>query len=107
MGYAFRQDQRLAGDSHAVHPAGAGPAKQLTLTGSGDIKLIVDLTTIDLAGIDGSIVIDSVLQEAYKGTTLMNEHMSGDFPILVPGLNAISWTGNVTSVVVKPDWRYL
>ena len=79
----------------------------LTLNGSGDIKLMVGLTTIDLADIDGSIVLDSVLQEAYKGTTLQNERMSGDFPILLPGMNAISWTGNVTSIVVQPNWRYL
>ena len=37
----------------------------------------------------------------------MNERMAGDFPVLVPGLNGISWTGSVTSVVVKPRWRYL
>jgi len=48
-----------------------------------------------------------VLKEAYKGNTLMNDHMSGDFPVLKPGLNAISWSGNVTSVIVKPNWRCL
>lgn len=47
------------------------------------------------------------LKEAYKGNTLMNDHMSGDFPVLKPGLNAISWTGTVTQVTVKPNWRYL
>ena len=79
----------------------------LTVTGSGDITLTVGTTIVELTGITDSIVIDCALKEAYKGTTLMNEHMSGDFPILVPGLNAISWTGNVTRVVVKPNWRYL
>ena len=79
----------------------------LTITGSGDINLMVGVTAIELTDIDGSVVIDSVLQEAYKGTTLQNEHMSGDFPILLPGMNAISWTGNVTSIVVQPNWRYL
>lgn len=33
--------------------------------------------------------------------------MSGDFPTLLPGSNAISWTGNVTKVVIQPNWRYL
>ena len=79
----------------------------LTVTGSGDIVLTVGTTIVELDDITDSIVLDCALKEAYKGTTLMNEHMVGDFPILVLGLNAISWTGNVTSVVVTPNWRYL
>lgn len=41
------------------------------------------------------------------GTTLMNEHMTGEFPVLKPGANAVSWTGTVSKVVAKPNWRYL
>ncbi len=62
---------------------------------------------MELEDISGSIVIDSVLQEAYQGTTLMNDHMTGEFPLLRPGANAISWTGTVTKVVVQPNWRHL
>lgn len=79
----------------------------LTVTGSGNITLMVGLTIVELENISGSIVIDSVLQEAYQGTTLMNNHMNGEFPVLKPGANAISWTGTVTKVVVRPNWRYL
>ena len=47
-----------------------------------------------------------------KNTALMfaqriGDHMSGDFPVLKPGLNGISWSGNVTSIVISPRWRYL
>ena len=31
----------------------------------------------------------------------------GEFPVLKPGANAISWTGTVTRVVVRPNWRSL
>ena len=58
-------------------------------------------------GITGSITLDSELQESYTGTTSMNSAMSGEFPILKPGMNAISWSGEVTKVEVKPNWRYL
>ena len=68
---------------------------------------MVGTTIVELTDISGSIVIDSVLQEAYTGSELMNDHMSGDFPVLKPGANAISWTGTVTRVVVRPNWRYL
>ena len=79
----------------------------LTVTGSGNITLMVGTTIAELENISGSIVIDSVLQEAYQGTTLMNDHMNGEFPVLKPGANAISWTGTVTKIVVRPNWRYL
>ena len=79
----------------------------LTVTGSGDITLMVGTTIVELENIFGSIVIDSVLQEAYQGSTLMNDHMNGEFPVLKPGTNAISWTGAVTKVVIRPNWRYL
>ena len=79
----------------------------ITLTGSGDITLMAGTTIVELADITTGIVLDCALKEAYLGTTLMNDHMSGDFPILKPGLNAISWSGNVMSVVISPRWRYL
>ena len=68
---------------------------------------MVGTTIVELMDISGSIVIDSALQEAYIGNTLMNDHMSGDFPVLKPGQNAVSWSGTVTRVVVKPNWRFL
>ena len=68
---------------------------------------MVGTTIVELTGITSGIVLDCALKEAYKGTALMNNHMSGDFPILKPGLNAISWSGNVTSVVISPRCRYL
>ena len=43
----------------------------------------------------------------YNGATSMIGCMSGDFPTLLPGQNAISWTGNVTKVEVQPNWRFL
>lgn len=68
---------------------------------------MVGTTIVELENISGGIIIDSVLQEAYQGSTLMNDHMNGEFPVLKPGSNAISWTGTVTQIVVKPNWRML
>ena len=79
----------------------------ITITGSGEITLIVDMTIVELTDVDGEITIDSVLQEAYSGTTSMNSCMSGDFPVLPPGSSTISWTGDVTYLTVEPNWRYL
>ena len=79
----------------------------ITVTGSGEITLIVDMTIVELSDVNGEITIDSVLQEAYSGMTPMNSCMSGDFPTLPPGNSTISWTGNVTYLKVQPNWRYL
>ena len=79
----------------------------ITVYGSGEITLMIGLTIVELSDITNSIVLDSTIQEAYSGSTLMNTCMSGDFPILKPGLNGVSWTGNVTRVVIQPNWRYL
>ena len=79
----------------------------ITVTGSGDITLMVGTTIVELTGISGSIVLDCALKEVYKGTTLMNDHMTGEFPVLKPGMNVISWTGTVTKIVISPRWRFL
>ena len=79
----------------------------ITVYGSGNITLMVGTTIVELTNVSSSIVLDCALKEAYKGTTLMNDHMSGDFQVLKPGLNAVSWSGNVTRIVIKPNWRYL
>ena len=79
----------------------------ITVTGSGDITLMVGTTIVELTDITSGIVLDCALQEAYLGTTLMNDHMSGDFPVLKRGANAISWSGTVTKVIIQPRWRFL
>ena len=79
----------------------------ITVHGSGEITLMVGMTIVELDGITDSITLDTPLMEAYKGVTSMNSCMSGDFPTLLPGSNVISWTGNVTKVVIQPNWRQL
>ena len=79
----------------------------ITMYGSGDITLMVGTTIVQLEGIEDSITLDTPLMEAYKGTTSLNGSMSGEFPLLQPGANAVSWSGNVTKVIVKPNWRFL
>lgn len=79
----------------------------ITVTGTGDITIVVGLTIIELSEMNGSITINSQLQEAYDGMTCLNSKMNGDFPLLQPGQNAISWSGNVTAISIEPNWRYL
>lgn len=79
----------------------------ITVNGSGDITLIIGMTIVELSGVNGSITLDSALQEAYSGFTSLNSQMSGEFPHLLPGQNAISWMGNVSSLTIQTNWRTL
>lgn len=78
----------------------------ITVYGSGEVTLMVGMTITELE-VSGSITLDTPLMEAYSGSTSMNNAMYGDFPTLLPGQNAVSWTGNVTKVEIQPNWRYL
>ena len=78
-------------------------APVITVHGSGDIQLMVGLEIIELTGIGEGITIDCGMQEAYWGSTGMNNSMIGNYPLLQPGNTAISWTGSVTAVDIT--WR--
>ena len=92
---------------YITNPGNVYAEPVITIYGSGDIALIVGGTIVELTDVSGSITVDTEIKEAYKGIALLNDHMSGDFPVLKPGSNAVSWTGTVTKVVVRPNWRYL
>lgn len=79
----------------------------ITVYGTGDITLMVGTEIIELTDISGSITLDTPAMEAYSGDTSLNGHMNGEFPTLDAGSTAISWSGNVTQVVVQPNWRTL
>ena len=95
------------GSAVVVNPGSVYSEPIFHFYGSGDITLIVNDTFIELEGIEDSIVLNSVIQEAYQGETLLNDKMEGDFPVLKPGNNLISWSGDVSRVVIAPNWRFL
>lgn len=90
-----------------VNPGSVYSEPIIHVYGNGDITLIVNDTFVELEGIEDSIILNSVIQEAYKGETLLNEKMEGDFPVLKPGNNLISWAGDISRLVIQPNWRYL
>lgn len=90
-----------------TNPGNVNAEPLITVYGEGDISLMAGTTLVELEGVSGSIVLDCELKEAYAGSALMNKHMTGEFPVLRPGANAVSWSGAVTKVVVRPRWRYL
>jgi len=83
----------------------------ITIYGSGTINLSLNgmqIFVIDL-GDSEYITIDSAEMNAYKGNTLMNRKIIGDYSnlSLIEGNNTISWTGTVTKVVIENYSRWI
>ena len=89
-----------------TNPGSMASEPLITVYGSGEITLMVGMTITELEIAD-KITLDTPLMEAYVGTTSMNNCMNGDFPLLLTGKNAVSWSGNVSKVEIQPNWRSL
>ena len=103
--YSGEIEQAIQSGDFLTNPTGIQTKPLITITGSGDITLLVGTQIIELEGIEDGIILDSELQEAYWNDALKNSCMTGEFPALGEGNTAVSWTGgNVTSVSVTPRW---
>ena len=84
---------------------------KITIWGKSGMKLYINGTqvlTINL-GNEGYITIDSAQMNAYKGDTLMNRYIVGDYEniVLDVGTNEISWTGDLTDIKIEDYTRYI
>ncbi len=80
----------------------------ITVNGTGNVTITINGTTYTLTGISGYVTINSEIQEVYKDSTNKNNSFSAlDFPRFQEGGNTISWTGNVSRLEIKPNWRWL
>lgn len=95
-----------ASGTFITNPGSVSSEPIITVYGSGEITLMVGMTITELE-ITDKITLDTPLMEAYNSSTSMNSCMSGDFPQLLPGKNAVSWSGNVSRVEIQPNWRSL
>jgi len=79
----------------------------IKIQGSGNVVLAVGAYSLAITGISTSILIDSDLGMATNGTVNESYKVSGEWPLLVVGNNAVGWTGTVSKVTITPRWRYL
>lgn len=96
--------------SGTVVNIGHVPSRPLIkIEGSGNVVLAVGAYSLAITGISTSILIDSDLGMATNATGTVNESykVSGVWPLLVVGNNAVGWTGTVSKVTITPRWRYL
>lgn len=79
----------------------------IKLTGSGLVTVSINGRQFTYNFDTPYVYIDSQSQEAYHSTVSKNRKLGGDFPFLDVGVNAISWTGTVTEMVITKRTRYL
>ena len=80
-----------------------------TLYGSGMVYLSINGKEVFTINFSSYITLDAQEMNAYKGDLLMNRSVSGDFNDLVlnTGANVISWTGNVTQIIIENVSRWI
>ena len=86
-----------------MNPTGFEAYPLFKVTGTSGV-LTVNGNSIAISSIDGFIMLDCELQDAYKENINKNSTISGTFPVLKPGSNTIRWTGGISSVTMKPRW---
>jgi len=74
--------------------------------GTGSITLTINSLNVVLTNVSEYVIIDSVCEDAYKGTDYKNSDMKGLPPIFEVGQNTISWSGTVTKLEITPNWRW-
>ena len=114
--YKYKANENPAtasgGTSLTVKNAGNTVAKpKITITGSGNINVSLNgeqMFAITL-GDEGYITIDTEAMEAYRGGTLKNRLVTGDYDNfeLAVGDNVISWSGTVSQVTVERYSRWI
>lgn len=97
---------RCSNRSVLRNPTGFSSLPKITVYGSGQAVLGIGGYKITILSIDGFIVLDSEIQDAYKETINRNKDikLSNGFPKLTSGENYITWSGGITYVEVIPRW---
>lgn len=95
--------------TNITNPGTAEAKPVLEVSGSGDAELMVGGWLVEFTGLTGTVYLDCEAEECYAESggirTNMNGIMSGDFPVMKPGTNQVSWTGGISRVVINPMWR--
>lgn len=77
------------------------------IKGTGNITVTVNSVTFTVNGLttNQTIYIDSERHITYSGSTLLTGKTDGAYPLLNIGRNLISWTGTVSTIKYKGNWR--
>ena len=72
-----------------------------TIFGTGDISITLNSNTFYIKAVNQYVTINSEAENAYKVTLPMNNQMIGEVPLLIPGINTLSWTGSIDRIEIQ------
>lgn len=106
------QDITIKHSGTRIHnPGTVASEPQLLVTAAGAVTIITGGGAVELDGGAGpwTLLIDCEMRDCLTAdkSGYLNDWMTGDFPLIPPGDNYISWSGNVNQVVITPNWRWL
>lgn len=79
----------------------------IKIYGSGNIQLTINGETMQINNVNDYVEIDSnLLQVRNQDKTSKDDDSLGDFILLEKGINTISYTGNVTKIIVEYTTKY-
>lgn len=79
----------------------------IKIYGNGNIQLTVNGETIQISNVNNYIEIDSnLLQVRNQDGTSKDNDTLGDFILLEKGINTISYTGNITKIIIEYTTKY-
>lgn len=95
----------VASGGTIVNPTTFAAKPLIHITGSGSGTLTVAGTTMAFTGIVDYLNIDCDKMDVYRlPTENRNNLMTGEFPVLKSGSNAVSYTGGITGCTITPNW---
>lgn len=101
----------LTADTTLTNPGTVASFPIIKVNGSGSGELIINGSSVLLSDIMDTVTLNSEIQETYEGagTELINRNATktGDYPILTPGDNTVSFSGGIMSLEITPNWRWL
>lgn len=107
--YEFDNDVESLSAESSVNNPGYEALPKLKAQVNGTGRIYVNGEEIVIQDVNGSIIIDSELQNAYREGNPpqnMNHKMVGRFPVLKSGTNDITYEGDITSLEIVKNVRW-
>lgn len=77
----------------------------IKIYGSGNIQLTVNQDTLTILNVDTVVTIDSKLMQT-RDKNNQSKDMTGDYPLLIPGVNTFSKIGTISKITLLPRTQF-
>lgn len=88
-----------------IHSRYSKPTMEITATGAITITCQNVEFQVGGIGLAQTITVDSARKLTYSGNTIFVCKTNGEYPLLNVGTNILTFTGDITSVKLKGNWR--